>query len=109
MAVVTDASGAIVGWTPLGQTLFHSPLMWVLILAPLGLVFFISFRIQHMQASTARLVFFVYAALVGMSLATIFMAYTHTSITRVFFVSAASFGALSLYGYTTTRSLNAMG
>jgi hypothetical protein len=109
MAVVTDAAGRIVDLTPLGKSLVGGPLMWVLILAPLGLVFFISFRIQHMQASTARLVFFVYAALVGMSLATIFMAYTHTSITRVFFVSAASFGALSLYGYTTTRSLNAMG
>jgi FtsH-binding integral membrane protein len=109
MAVVTDASGAIVGWTPLGQTLFHSPLMWVLMLAPLGLVFFISFRIQHMEASTARLLFFVYAGLLGISLATIFVAYTQASITRVFFISAASFGALSLYGYTTTRSLHAMG
>ena len=66
-------------------------------------------RIQHLQASTARLLFFVYAGLLGLSLATIFMVYTHASITRVFFISAASFGALSLYGYTTTRSLNAMG
>ena len=109
MAVVTDASGAIVGLTPFGHTLFGSPLMWVIILAPLGLVFFISFRIGHIQASTARLLFFIYAASIGLSLATIFMVYTATSITRVFFISAASFGALSLYGYTTTRSLNAMG
>jgi FtsH-binding integral membrane protein len=109
MAVVTNASGAITGMTPFGQALFGSPLMWVLVLAPLGLVFFMSFRIQHMQASTARLLFFVYAGLLGVSLATIFMVYTHASITRVFFISAASFGALSLYGYTTTRSLNAMG
>ena len=83
--------------------------MWVLVLAPLALVFFISFRIQHLQAGTARLLFFVYAGLVGLSLATIFMVYTHTSVTRVFFISAASFGALSLYGYTTQRSLSAMG
>jgi uncharacterized protein len=69
----------------------------------------LSFRIQHLQASTARLLFFIYAGLLGLSLATIFMVYTHASITRVFFISAASFGALSLYGYTTTRSLNAMG
>jgi FtsH-binding integral membrane protein len=109
MAVVTNASGAITGMTPFGQALFGSPLMWVLVLAPLGLVFFMSFRIQHMQASTARLLFFVYAGLLGVSLATIFMVYTHASITRVFFISASSFGALSLYGYTTTRSLNAMG
>jgi uncharacterized protein len=108
-SVVTNASGSIVGLTPFGQALFGSPLMWVLVLAPLGLVFFISFRIGHMQASTAKLLFFVYAGLMGVSLATIFMVYTQTSITRVFFISAAAFGALSLYGYTTQRSLDAMG
>jgi uncharacterized protein len=92
------------------QALFGGgPLMWVIMLAPLGLVFFLSFRIAHMQASTARAVFFIYAGVLGLSLATIFMAYTATSITRVFFISAASFGALSLYGYTTQRSLDAMG
>ena len=109
MAVVTNASGAIVGLTPFGQTLFGSPLMWVIVLAPLGLVFFMSFRIGHMQASTARAWFFAFAAIFGLSLATIFMVYTTTSITRVFFISAASFGALSLYGYTTQRNLDAMG
>jgi uncharacterized protein len=109
MAVVTNASGAIVGLTPFGQTLFGSPLMWLIVLAPLGLVFFMSFRIGHMQASTARTLFFVYAGAIGLSLATIFMVYTTTSITRVFFISAAAFGALSLYGYTTQRSLDAMG
>jgi uncharacterized protein len=108
-AVVTNAAGAITGMTPFGQALFGSPLMWVLVLAPLGLVFFLSFRIGHMQASTARLLFFVYAGLLGVSLATIFMVYTQASITRVFFISAATFGALSLYGYTTQRSLDAMG
>jgi len=109
MAVVTNATGAIVGYTPFGQALFGSPLMWLIVLAPLGFVFFISFRIGHLQASTARLLFFIYAGLVGLSLATIFMAYTTSSITRVFFISAASFGALSLYGYTTQRSLDAIG
>jgi uncharacterized protein len=109
MAVVTNAAGAITGLTPFGQALFGSPLMWVVVLAPLGLVFFLSFRIGHMQASTARALFFVYAGAVGLSLATIFMVYTQTSITRVFFITAASFGALSLYGYTTQRNLDAMG
>jgi len=109
MAVVTNASGAIVGLTPFGHTVFGSPLMWVIVLAPLGLVMFMSFRIGHMQASTARTLFFVYAGALGLSLATIFMVYTATSITRVFFISAASFGALSLYGYTTQRNLDAMG
>jgi FtsH-binding integral membrane protein len=91
------------------QALFRSPLAFVIMLAPLGLVFFLSFRIGHLQASTARLLFFAYAALLGLSLATIFMVYTHASIARVFFVTAASFGALSLWGYTTKRSLDAMG
>jgi uncharacterized protein len=92
------------------QALFGGGLlMWVVILAPLALVFYMSFRIGQMQASTARLLFFVYAAMLGLSLGSIFMVYTQTSITRVFLISAATFGALSLYGYTTSRSLNAMG
>ena len=99
----------VVGLTPIGQALFHGPLLWVLLLAPLGLVFFLSFRIQRMEASTARLLFFVYAGLLGVSLASIFVVYTQASLTQVFLVSAASFGALSLYGYTTQRNLNAMG
>jgi FtsH-binding integral membrane protein len=109
MSVVTNPAGAVIGLTPLGQALFGSPLMWLLVLAPLGLVFFVSFRIGHLQASTARALFFVYAGMLGVSLATIFMAYTAVSITRVFFISAAAFGALSLYGYSTQRSLDAMG
>lgn len=108
-AVVTNDAGAIIGLTPFGQTLFQGPLMWALILAPLGLVFFLSFRIDRLEASTARTLFFVYAGLLGLSLATIFMAYTQASIARVFFISAASFGALSLYGYTTQRDLSAFG
>jgi len=108
-SVVTDATGRIVGLTDLGAALFHSPLRWLVMLAPLGFVFFISLRISNLQASTARLLFFVYAGLVGLSLATIFMLFTATSITQVFFLSAASFAALSLYGYTTKRSLDAMG
>jgi hypothetical protein len=108
-AVVTNDAGAIVGLTSFGQTLFKGPMMWVLILAPLGLVFFLSFRINSLQAGTARALFFVYAGLLGVSLASIFMVYTHASITRVFFISAASFGALSLWGYTTQRDLSGMG
>jgi FtsH-binding integral membrane protein len=108
-AVVTNDAGAIVGLTSFGQTLFQGPMMWVLILAPLGLVFFLSFRIDRLEASTARALFFLYAGLLGVSLASIFMVYTHASIARVFFISAASFGALSLWGYTTQRDLTGMG
>ena len=92
-----------------GPALLASPLMWVFMLAPLGLVFFISARINTLSAQTARLLFFVYAALVGVSLSTIFHVYTKTSITQVFFISAASFGALSLWGYTTKRDLSGFG
>ncbi|MEJ0074223.1 MAG: Bax inhibitor-1/YccA family protein [Alphaproteobacteria bacterium] len=92
-----------------GQALYGSPLMYVLIFAPLALVFFLSFRINSLSASTARALFFVYAALVGASLSIIFAVYTGTSITRVFFISAAAFAGLSLWGYTTQRDLSGMG
>ena len=92
-----------------GPELLQSPLMWVLILAPLGLVFFISARINTLSVQTARGLFFLYAVLVGISLSTIFHIYTESSITRVFFISATAFGALSLWGYTTPRSLSGFG
>jgi FtsH-binding integral membrane protein len=95
--------------TSLGYTMFFTPLKWVVILAPLGLVFFLSFRVESMRPTTAQVLFWLYAALVGVSLASIFMVYTHTSITRVFFITAASFGALSLWGYTTQRDLSGWG
>ncbi|MBV8751258.1 MAG: Bax inhibitor-1/YccA family protein [Hyphomicrobiales bacterium] len=93
----------------LQQTLFGGPLYFVLLFVPLGLVFFLSFRIQTLQPATARMLFFVYAAILGVSLTPIFIIYTGASIARVFFISAASFGALSLYGYTTQRDLSAIG
>jgi hypothetical protein len=83
--------------------------MWVLVLAPLGLVFALSFGINRLSAGTALMLFFVYAGLLGLSLASIFMVYTGASITRVFFISAATFGAMSLWGYTTQRDLTGMG
>jgi FtsH-binding integral membrane protein len=95
--------------TALGQALFGSPLLWVIVLAPLGLVFFLSFRIGSMSVGAAQATFWIYAALLGVSLSTIFVAYTATSITQVFFIAAATFGAMSLYGYTTSRDLTGMG
>ena len=95
--------------TALGNALFVSPLKWVVILAPLALVFVLSFGIERMRPATAQMLFWIYAALVGVSLGSIFMVFTHTSIVRVFFITAASFGALSLWGYTTQRDLTGMG
>ena len=103
---------AIVAWLTyqlMGPALLESQLMWVFILAPLGLVFFIGARINTLSAETARLLFFVYAALVGVSLSTLLHIYTSASITRVFFIAAAMFGALSVFGYTTRRDLSAVG
>ncbi len=108
-AVITDATGHITGLTPFGQAVFSGPLMIVLLLGTLGLVFFISFRIGSLDYTTAFTLFMVYAGLLGVTLSTIFLAYTGASITRVFFISAASFGALSLYGYTTNRDLSPVG
>jgi FtsH-binding integral membrane protein len=108
-AAVTNANGAIVGLTSFGQVIFSGPAVLVLFLATLGLVFFISWRIDRLQPSTAFALFMVYAALLGVMLSSVLLAYTLTSITRVFFISAASFGALSLYGYTTKRDLSPIG
>ncbi|WP_421873995.1 Bax inhibitor-1/YccA family protein [Pararhizobium sp.] len=95
--------------TAFGQAIYVSPLKWVIMLAPLALVFYMSFRINSMSVSAAQTTFWVYAGLMGLSLSSIFLIYTGQSITQTFFVTAASFGALSLYGYTTKRSLSGMG
>jgi hypothetical protein len=89
--------------------LYQSPLRWVIMLAPLALVFFLSFRIQSMSLSAANATFWGYAALLGVSLSSIFLVFTGQSIVQTFFVTAAAFGSLSLYGYTTKRDLTGMG
>jgi FtsH-binding integral membrane protein len=113
-AVTSDPSGAAakIGnsfLTPFGYAMFVSPLKWVFMLAPLAMVFAISFGINRLKPATAQLMFWAFSALMGISLSSIFLVYTHTSIVRVFFITAASFGALSLYGYTTKRDLTGMG
>jgi FtsH-binding integral membrane protein len=108
-AVVTNAAGNITGLTPFGQTIYGGPAVIVLALGTFGLVMFISFRIQHLQPTTALTLFMVYAGALGLLLSTVFMTYTGASVTRVFFITAASFGALSLYGYTTQRDLSPIG
>jgi uncharacterized protein len=95
--------------TPLGQTLFTTPLMYVLIFAPLAFVFFLAWRINSMSVGAAQIAFWAFAAVMGASLSSIFLRYTAQSITQVFFVTAAAFGALSLYGYTTKKDLSGWG
>lgn len=113
MAVAMLITGGVawaVGTNPaLVQAIFGSPLRWVVMLAPLGVVFAFGAMINRMSASTAQLVFYVYSALMGLSLSFIFMVYTGVSITQTFLVTAIAFAGLSLYGYTTKRDLTAMG
>ena len=91
------------------QQIAATPFIWVVILAPLGMVFFLSARIGNMSVSGAQTAFWVFAGLMGLSLGWIFLAYTGTSIANVFFVTAAAFGGLSLYGYTTKKDLSGWG
>ena len=109
MSVVTDASGTITGFTSLGNALFFSGLKWVVMLAPLGIVFYMSFGINKMSTSKAQTVFWIFAGLMGLSLSWILLVYTGASVARVFFITSATFGAMSIYGYTTKRDLTKLG
>jgi uncharacterized protein len=95
--------------TPVGHALFVSPLKWAIILAPLCLAVGLSFGIERLRPAFAQPLFWLYAALMGISLGSVFMIYTQTSVGRVFLITAASFGALSLWGYTTRRDLTGLG
>jgi len=108
-SVTTNEVGTINGLTPLGNAIYHSALMWVIALAPLGIVMWMSFGLAKMSASKAQTLFWVFAALMGASLSSIFMVYVETSIARVFFITAGTFAAMSLYGYTTKSDLTKLG
>ncbi|MBB4009943.1 Bax inhibitor-1/YccA family protein [Allorhizobium taibaishanense] len=108
--VITGIVALIVGTTPaLYVPIFQSPLKWVVMLAPLAFVFFFSFRLQTMSASAAQMAFWAFCAVMGLSMASVFLVFTGTSIARTFFIAATMFGAMSLYGYTTKRDLSKFG
>ena len=115
LAVTTDASQAVaqIGadkyLTQLGSTIYMSPLKWVIMFAPLAFVFGLSASINRLSAATAQLVFYAFAATMGLSLSSIFLVYTGYSIIQIFLITAIAFASLSLYGYTTKRDLSAMG
>ncbi len=102
-AFVTASSPALL------QVIFGSPLKWVVMLAPLGFVFFLGAKIRTMSVSAAQITFWAFAVVMGLSMASIFLVFTGASIARVFFITAATFGAMSLYGYTTKRDLSKLG
>ena len=109
IAVVTSDGGEIIGLTNFGNSIYNSGLKWVIMLAPLAVVFYMSFGIAKMSAAKAQTTFWVFAALMGASLSSIFLMYTGASITRVFFITAGTFGAMSIYGYTTKKDLTKLG
>jgi uncharacterized protein len=108
-AVVRSADVGGFALTAFGQVLYGSPLKWIVMLAPLASVMFLSVRIGKMSVGAAQFCFWLFSAVMGLSLSSIFLLYTGESITRVFFVTAAAFAALSMYGYTTRRDLSAWG
>ncbi|MDF2617881.1 MAG: hypothetical protein K0S00_540 [Xanthobacteraceae bacterium] len=108
--VLTGVVAFVVGTTPaLYVPIFSTPLKWVVMLAPLAFVLFFSFRMQSMSASGAQTMFWAFCAVMGLSMASIFLVFTGTSIARTFFIAATMFGATSLYGYTTKRDLSQFG
>jgi FtsH-binding integral membrane protein len=111
-AVVPGSAGgplAMSSLTPFGEAIFLSPLKWVVMLAPLGFVIALSAGVNRMKTSTMQLCFWAFSGLMGLSLSSIFLIYTGESIARTFFITAAMFGGMSLYGYTTKRDLTGMG
>ena len=114
MAVTTDATQAVSRMgnkllTPFGKMIYGSPLAFVLMLAPLAFVFFLSFRVYKMSVGAAQLSFWLFSAVMGASMSTILLRYTGQSVAQVFFITAAAFGTLSIFGYVTKRDLSGMG
>ncbi|TDP43455.1 hypothetical protein DES42_11121 [Zavarzinia compransoris] len=108
--VITGLVAMIVASTPaLYVPIFGTPLKWVVMLAPLAFIFFFSFKLQTMSGATAQTMFWAFCAVMGLSMASIFLVFTGTSIARTFFIAAGMFGATSLYGYTTKRDLSQFG
>lgn len=108
LSAMTTGDTAII---PMGllATLYSSPMVYVIMFAPLAVVFLFAARLHRMSAGAAQGVFWAFAALMGLSLATIFVRFTGISIAQTFFVTAIAFLSLSLYGYTTRRNLSGMG
>lgn len=106
---VAGRVGGQIALTPIGQVLYNSPMKWVIMLAPLAFVMFLSFRVHKMSVTGAQVAFWLFAAVMGLSLSSIFLMFTGQSITQVFFVTAAAFAGLSVWGYMTKRDLTGWG
>lgn len=106
---ITGLTAYVSGALGIYQALAATPLIWVVILAPLAMVFLLSARLHKMSVPGAQLSFWAFSALMGLSLGYVFLIFSGASLARVFFITAGTFGALSLYGYTTKRDLSGWG
>ena len=104
-----SASGQIIALKPYGNAIFNSGLKWVIMLAPLAVIFYMSFGINKMSTGKAQTVFWIFTILMGLSLSWVLIVFTGVSVARVFFITSATFGAMSIYGYTTKRDLTKLG
>ncbi len=113
MAMALTISGVVafmVSSSPaLMQAIFGTPLAWLVMLAPLGFVIFFGYKLNSISSAQAKTYLWIYAGLMGLSLSTIFVAYTGASVARVFFITASVFGGMSFYGYTTKKDLSGFG
>jgi uncharacterized protein len=106
---VAAVKGGKILLTSFGHTIFISPLKWVIMFAPLGFIFFLGAKLDSLSQTGAQIAFYLFAAVMGVSLSTILLVYTHSSVAQVFFITSATFGALSLFAYTTKKDLSGMG
>lgn len=107
---LTGLTAFVTATTPfMVQLIFGTPLQWVVMLAPLGFIFFLGAKARTMSLSAVQITFWAFAVAMGLSMASIFLVFTGHSIARVFFITGATFGAMSLYGYTTSRDLSKFG
>ena len=109
LSAEVSASGQIIALSDYGNAIFNSGLKWVIMLAPLAVIFYMSFGINKMSTGKAQTVFWIFTILMGLSLSWVLIVFTGVSVARVFFITSATFGAMSIYGYTTKRDLTKFG
>jgi FtsH-binding integral membrane protein len=106
---ITGILAWIVANTALAGIIFGTPLRWLVVLAPLGFVMFMQIKMQTLSVNALRATFWAFCVTMGLSMGSIFLIYTHESIARTFFITAGTFGVMSLYGYTTKKDLTGFG
>lgn len=106
---LTGLMAWLVANTGLAAIVFSTPLKWVAMLAPFGFLFYLNLKMKDISASRAQTMFWLFCATMGVSLAAIFMVFTGASVARAFFITGATFGAMSLWGYTTKKDLTNFG